>query len=292
VAITTPGAYSEEGECQTADDQLCLLGGRFRVQVQWRNQHATPGQQVHGTGHPLPASGSDRSGYFWFFNPDNVELVAKVLDGNSVNGFYWTFYGALSDVEYWITVTDTEERASRTYYNPPGEVCGLGDTQSIAGRSRLTAAPAQIVGSRLGAAPAPPEGAPGQSALALAAPPTRITSPLETCVEDDRTLCLLDGRFRVSVSWEDQHNGGSGLGGAVPFSDRTGFFWFFNPANVELVVKVLDGTPVNGKIWVFYGALSDVGYTLEVEDLEGEQTVRRYVNTPGNLCGDADTGAF
>ena len=38
-----------------------------------------------------------------------------------MNGFIWTFYGALSDVEYWVTVTDTEQDRNRTYHNPAGQ---------------------------------------------------------------------------------------------------------------------------------------------------------------------------
>ena len=30
---------------------------------------------------------------------------------------------------------------------------------------------------------------------------------------------------------------------------KRGYFWFFDPANVELAVKVLDGRPINGKFW-------------------------------------------
>jgi hypothetical protein len=37
-------------------------------------------------------------------------------DGCGVNNHYWFFYGALTDVEYTITVTDTETSAVKTYY--------------------------------------------------------------------------------------------------------------------------------------------------------------------------------
>jgi len=61
-----------------------------------------------------------------------TELAAvKVIDGRSVNGKFWVFYGGLSDVEYRVTVTDTESGASRVYHNPPGEICGVGDTGAL-----------------------------------------------------------------------------------------------------------------------------------------------------------------
>jgi len=40
------------------------------------------------------------------------------------------------------------------------------------------------------------------------------------------------------------------------------------------VVKALDGRAINGKYWLFYGAVTDVGYTLSVEDLVDGQSVR------------------
>ena len=49
-------------------------------------------------------------------------------------------------------------------------------------------------------------------------------------------------------------------------TDDTGAFWFFDPENVELAVKVLDGRAINGRFWVYFGALTDVGYTLRVTD--------------------------
>jgi hypothetical protein len=105
-----------------------------------------------------------------------------------------------------------------------------------------------------------------------------------------RRLRLLGNRFRVEVSWRD-HAGRAGFGRAIPSSDGSGFFWFFAPANVELVVKVLDGRPVNDHFWVFWGALTDVEYWLEVTDTT-TGAVRRYHNPSGSAEGGADTAAF
>jgi hypothetical protein len=51
-----------------------------------------------------------------------------VLDGRGVNGSFWFFYGALSNVEYTLTVTDTTTGAVRTYRNPVGNFASVGDT--------------------------------------------------------------------------------------------------------------------------------------------------------------------
>jgi len=101
---------------------------------------------------------------------------------------------------------------------------------------------------------------------------------------------LHDGRFAVDVTWKD-FQGNTGSGTAVTLTNDTGSFWFFDAANLELIVKVLDGTGVNGHFWLFYGALSNVEYTLTVTDTQtGAQ--RRYTNPSGRFASVADTLAF
>ena len=68
------------------------------------------------------------TGAFWFFDPTNLELVVKVLDGRSVNGKFWVFYGSLTNVEFTLTVTDTLTGAVKTYFNPQGQLGGVADT--------------------------------------------------------------------------------------------------------------------------------------------------------------------
>ena len=70
---------------------------------------------------------------FWFFDPTNVELVVKVIDARTLNGKFWVFYGALSDVQYDLTVTDTTTGFSHTYHNNQGNLCGKGDTGTFPG---------------------------------------------------------------------------------------------------------------------------------------------------------------
>ena len=60
------------------------------------------------------------SGYFWFFGNTNVELLVKILDGRGTNGHFWVFYGALTDVQYTIKVTDTETGAVKLYQGQQG----------------------------------------------------------------------------------------------------------------------------------------------------------------------------
>jgi len=112
------------------------------------------------------------------------------------------------------------------------------------------------------------------------------------CVEDEDTLCLGTGdRFRVELVWED-FEGKSGPGRTTPFqTGDSGSFWFFDPSNVEVFVKVLDARALNGRFWVFYGSLTNVGFELVVTDTE-TGVARVYANAPGVFASAGDTDAF
>jgi hypothetical protein len=168
----------------------------------------------------------------------------------------------------------------RLYRNEPGDICGLGDTGAFPDSKSAKARTGSTIPMNESNFDFEPQ---VSTKIALAAE--------GSCVSDDLTMCLLNNRFQVKVDWENQRNGNTGVGTVVPISDTTGSFWFFNDENLELVVKVLDGTPVNGKFWFFYGALSDVIYTITVTDTEAEE-VKQYVNPAGNICGLGDTTAF
>ena len=59
-----------------------------------------------------------------------MELSLKVLDGRTTNGNYWVFYGALSDVEYAITVTDTATGGVQSYFNIQSVLASVADTSA------------------------------------------------------------------------------------------------------------------------------------------------------------------
>lgn len=111
------------------------------------------------------------------------------------------------------------------------------------------------------------------------------------CVPDGQTLCLRGGRFQITGTWED-FDGNQGPFNVTPASDETGLIWFFNESNIELLIKVLRGCPLNGNYWVFFAAVSNLGFTLEVTDLEAGAT-RTYVNPVGVIpLATTDVTAF
>lgn len=95
-------------------NQTCLDNGRFAVEVRWRD---------HGnrTGFGQEVVTSQTSVLQWFFQPDNWELLVKVIDGCAANGHYWVFAAGATDVEYTLTVRDLLTGETWSYFNPLGE---------------------------------------------------------------------------------------------------------------------------------------------------------------------------
>ena len=112
-----------------------------------------------------------------------------------------------------------------------------------------------------------------------------------SCTPADQDLCLNGGRFRVTAQWESTNNGGTGHG--VQFNDNSGYFWFFDSNNTELVVKVLNACPAPfNHYWVFAAGLTNVLVTLNVEDTAAG-VVNHYINPEGTaFLPLQDTAAF
>ncbi len=257
----------QDAGCAAGGAVLCLDGSRFKAQVSWKN----PYTGETGTGRAVPLTGD--TGAFWFFDAANLELMVKILDGTPVNNHFWLFYGSLSNVEYTLTVTDN--RAVRTYHNAPFQFGSQSDVTAF------TSAPP----------PAPPA-AEALDTVPPAALPSPQSSPFAAgdCTPTSTSLCP-QNRFRVTVDFIDPRTATHGQAHAVSLTDDTGVFWFFAPTNLELMVKVLDASGVNGHFWVFYGGLSDVEYTITVTDTATGQA-RMYHNPLHQLASGADLTAF
>ncbi|HSG40144.1 MAG TPA: hypothetical protein VLE27_10945, partial [Thermoanaerobaculia bacterium] len=107
--------------------EALLLGEpqRFRITVEFLDPR--DGQTRQATAIPLTGD----TGAFWFFDSRNIELMIKVLDARPVNGHFWIYYGALSDVRYKITVTDTLTGEKKTYENAPGRLISRADVEAF-----------------------------------------------------------------------------------------------------------------------------------------------------------------
>jgi hypothetical protein len=253
---------------------LCLRD-RYRVEVAW----ATANRSGIASSVKLTSD----TGYFWFFDPKNVEIVLKVLQGN--NDHQWVFYGSLTSVRWSMKILDTQTGEIVNKFNPFGNLGSGADTLAFP-TPEATPEQAAIARASLRDARTPEL----LYADLVTANPIEPAGAAPACTPGATTLCLNGGRFEVEVDWRVPSQDREGVGTAIPITDDTGYFWFFNSANVELVIKVLDA-PQPGKFWVFYGALSTVEYTITVTDKQ-TNTARTYFNPSGTQASKADTSAF
>jgi len=104
--------------CSATATSLCIAG-RFAIDVDYRTAQ---GGGLAGSGEAIDLQGLGvaRGGLFWFFAADNPEMLVKVLDACSLDGRFWIFYAAGTNVGFTLTVTDTQTGRARTYRNPDG----------------------------------------------------------------------------------------------------------------------------------------------------------------------------
>lgn len=117
---------STEARCLPGATVLCLLDGRFEISATWRD----------GRGRIRPAkvapSRTEASGILWFASSDNYELLIKVLDGCRVNGRYWVFVAATTNLGLELRVIDRLTGLERRYTNPAGtRARTITDTQAF-----------------------------------------------------------------------------------------------------------------------------------------------------------------
>jgi hypothetical protein len=112
LAAAPPPPCVADGVTLCVDD----LPGDQRYQLRVTYQTAQGGG-LAGSGHAvsLAPAGFTRAGAFWFFSPDNPEMVVKLLDGCALNQHHWLLAAATTNVGYTLTVTDTLTGAEKTY---------------------------------------------------------------------------------------------------------------------------------------------------------------------------------
>ncbi len=240
---------------------LCLEGERFRADLTWRSFDGTT-----GSAQAVPV-GSDDSGLLWFFEADNWEMLIKVLDGCAINDRFWVFAAATTTVEYTLRITDTALGTTTEYSNPLGNAAAaITDTDAFATCSATRSRSPSVD-------KATPITRAGDSALK------------GTCAPSLTRMCLSEGRFSVEVQWRDYTGTADSAQvvdpGPLGDNDTSGMFWYFNPSNWEMLVKVLDACDTAGRILFLGAATTDVEYTLTVTDTESG-VVWQHTNPLGN----------
>ncbi|HEX3527566.1 MAG TPA: LamG domain-containing protein [Thermoanaerobaculia bacterium] len=94
---------------------LCLLD-RFLVKVKDR---VGAQSNAEAAANVVPVA-NPGSGLFWFFGPDNWEVMVKALNGCGLTSTYWIFSAATTNVFYRMDVYDYHTGTQKIYFNYPG----------------------------------------------------------------------------------------------------------------------------------------------------------------------------
>ena len=249
--ILASSVVPTDGACAPDAETLCLQDGRYELQADWWTSDGNS-----GAAQVVPKTTRD-SGLFRFFDADNWEVLIKVLDGCAVNGHHWVYGASTTDLGYEIRVRDTATDDVRVYRNEPGRPAPA-ITDGKAFRGACGAGVAAVLAF-------PSRGLPGTPGVELAPVPL-VGESDSGCVTNGTSLCLADSRFEVTVDWSTA-GGGEGPAKVVPSgTNNSGLFYFFEPNNWEMLIKVLDGCAINGHYWVYSAAATDLGLDIAVTD--------------------------
>lgn len=104
------------------------------------------------------------------------------------------------------------------------------------------------------------------------------TGDVSACVEDANTLCLLGGRFEVTLEFELQQ-GATGPGQAHALTDDTGYFDWPSAERIQIIAQMLNACipSLGNRYWVFLAGLTNQEVDLTVRDTTNGQA-RTYSN--------------
>jgi hypothetical protein len=145
VGIEIDQDHLDGASCIPSDSLLCIDNAtgdrRFKVNINFSHAGGSSGA---GGAIPLASLGITHGGAFWFFSPDNPEMLVKVLNACGVNDKFWIFATAGTNVAFTLHVEDTTTLGTKTYTNADNTVavpvqdtsafsCGTPVSQSKAG---------------------------------------------------------------------------------------------------------------------------------------------------------------
>jgi len=99
--------------------------------------------------------------------------------------------------------------------------------------------------------------------------PTSVPS-----IKAEQSVTLQRQRVKVSIDWRDPGSGRSGRAYALPQADPFSFFYYDDPINPEIFVKVLDFGNTSPFL-IFYAGLTSFEYTVTFENVcTGQKAVK------------------
>jgi hypothetical protein len=118
-----------------------------------------------------------------------------------------------------------------------------------------------------------------------------------SCSHSTHDGCLIGGRFLVATTFYNANDGKAqaqvlSFAGGRAESDESVFYYFTDPSNFELGVKVLDACGLSNTFWVFIGGLTNQGWTVNVLDTQTGRH-KAYINDlPNVTVTTTDTAAL
>lgn len=102
------------GLCVRDADTACLLGGKFKVEVDWTTATSSGAGKLMAFG--AERAESAESAFFWFFNSTNFEMGVKMVDA-CVAPFdrYWVFFSGLTSQGFQVKVTRMADGREKIY---------------------------------------------------------------------------------------------------------------------------------------------------------------------------------
>jgi uncharacterized delta-60 repeat protein len=103
-------------------------------------------------------------------------------------------------------------------------------------------------------------------------------------------LFLSRGRVRATLRYKNPYNGTTGEAVAIPHGDEFGLFHFGDPANPEVVVKLLDAGPSKPYL-LSHAGVTDFEYTVTFTEFATGQTFR-FTKPAGTYQAGADASSL
>ncbi len=110
LCFASPLLEAKDYGCLEWGLNACLQDGRFFVEAYYTDHN----RKVHNARIKDAVIG-DEASLFYFFNHDNPELLVKVLNACAVNGKYWVFGSAGTDLDYSVYITDLATNKRKSY---------------------------------------------------------------------------------------------------------------------------------------------------------------------------------
>ncbi len=110
------------------------------------------------------------------------------------------------------------------------------------------------------------------------------------CVAGPNSICVTNNRFKIDVAFRTSTANGLGFPVALPSAPASGLFYFFDPTNIEMLIKVLDAcVPPYNHYWVYFAATTNVEFSTVVTDTQNGQT-RAYFNPLNRMAVPVQDG--